>query len=108
MGPGQPGVLELKVTAGGRDHLPVQQATDRMGVLESNVMGELTKLPACPIHPLMPCPRATWMRCGNVLSRVAISMAVETGLRNGTGSRPVPIRSRCVQARAHAALAIAP
>ncbi len=71
-------------------------------------MGEPTRAPTWPIQDCTPCPTPTLTRPGNNRCIVAISIAVRATFRNGTGSSPMPTRSRSVHARAADAEAMPP
>ena len=73
-----------------------------------NVSGDATAAPACRIQSCTPWPIPTRIRPGNIDSRVAISIAVVTTLRNGAGSTPSPTVSVSDDASATAAAAMPP
>ncbi len=71
-------------------------------------MGESTAAPTWRIQSWIPWPRATVSLPGNSRARVASSMAARAGLRNGTGSSPIPTVIRSDQASAAAAVVSPP
>ena len=74
----------------------------------SSVMGESTAAPTWRIQSWTPWPSATVSRPGNSRASVASSMAASAGLRNGTGSSPIPTATRSDHASAAAAVVSPP
>ena len=78
------------VAAAHVDRLAGQQRRTAVVCSRSRVMGESTAAPTWRIQSWTPWPSATVNRPGNSRASVASSMAASAGLRNGTGSSPMP------------------